>query len=64
MEIKERDVREVASEDMAKTLLESLILFLGKAHKMEAHRFDRDVVDLPESKQIGHAQTPQLGHDA
>lgn len=28
MEIKERDVREVASEDMAKTLLESLILLI------------------------------------
>lgn len=28
MELKERDVREVASEDMAKTLLESLILLI------------------------------------
>lgn len=28
MEIKERDVREVGSEDMAKTLLESLILLI------------------------------------
>ena len=33
MEIKERDVREVASEDMAKTLLESLIMLIRTQKK-------------------------------